>query len=74
MVSVSTLGRKLEKGYELMVLSLQNTYLVCRHAEKTLQLVRLLQRETKANEAAKYIVYFSTCAAVDYFYRVSDVM
>jgi len=49
---------------------LQNTYLVCRHAEKTLQLIRVLQREVKVNEAAKFIVYFSTCAAVDYFYRV----
>lgn len=49
---------------------LQNTVLVCRHAEKTLQLVRLLRRESVQNEAAKYIVYFSTVAAVDYFYRV----
>lgn len=51
---------------------LQNTYLICRHAEKTLQLVRLLQSESTMHEAAKFIVYFSTCAAVDYFYRVSD--
>lgn len=53
---------------------LQNMYLVCRHAEKTLQLLRLLQRESRTNEAAKFIVYFSTCAAVDYFYRVSDFL
>lgn len=50
---------------------LQNTYIICRHAEKTLQLMRVLQREVKVNEVAKFIVYFSTCAAVDYFYRVS---
>ncbi|RSH94612.1 ATP-dependent rRNA helicase spb4 [Saitozyma podzolica] len=49
--------------------ALQNTFLICRHAEKTVQLVRLLQREA-SNEAAKFIVYFSTCAAVDYFYRI----
>lgn len=49
---------------------LQNTYLTCRHAEKTLQLIRLLQREAQQNTAAKFIVYFSTCAAVDYFYRI----
>ncbi|WRT65654.1 uncharacterized protein IL334_002599 [Kwoniella shivajii] len=49
---------------------LQNTYLVCRHAEKTLQLIRILQAEVKQHESAKFIVYFSTCAAVDYFYRV----
>lgn len=51
--------------------SLQNTVLVCRHAEKTMQLTRLLRRECKRHEAAKFIVYFSTVAAVDYFYRVS---
>ncbi|WVQ94755.1 hypothetical protein IAU59_001836 [Kwoniella sp. CBS 9459] len=50
--------------------SLQNTYLVCRHAEKTLQLVRILQAEVQKHESAKFIVYFSTCAAVDYFYRI----
>ncbi|WVF67158.1 hypothetical protein IAT40_001904 [Kwoniella sp. CBS 6097] len=49
---------------------LQNTYLVCRHAEKTLQLVRILQAEVQKHESAKFIVYFSTCAAVDYFYRI----
>ncbi|WVQ83621.1 ATP-dependent rRNA helicase SPB4 [Cryptococcus sp. DSM 104549] len=51
-------------------LGLQNTFLVCRHAEKTLQLIRLLAAEAKKHEAAKFIVYFSTCAAVDYFYRI----
>ena len=45
-------------------------YLVCRHGEKTLQMVRLLQRESTKHCAARYIVYFSTCASVDYFYRV----
>ncbi|ORY27454.1 P-loop containing nucleoside triphosphate hydrolase protein [Naematelia encephala] len=50
--------------------SLQNNYIVCRHAEKTLQLVRLLQYESTSSEAARFIVYFSTCAAVDYFYRI----
>jgi ATP-dependent RNA helicase DDX55/SPB4 len=60
-----------KSGYtSLTSCSLQNTYLTCRHAEKTLQLIRLLRRESKINEAAKFIVYFSTCAAVDYFYRV----
>ena len=49
---------------------LQNTYMICRHAEKTLQLVRILQAEVQKAEAAKFVVFFSTCAAVDYFYRV----
>lgn len=51
--------------------SLSNTVLVCRHAEKTLQLTRLLRRESLQRESARYIVYFSTVAAVDYFYRAS---
>ncbi|WVW80096.1 hypothetical protein I302_102069 [Kwoniella bestiolae CBS 10118] len=50
--------------------ALQNKYMICRHAEKTLQLIRLLQAEVKKNEAAKFVVFFSTCAAVDYFYRI----
>ncbi|WVR03847.1 hypothetical protein IAU60_000844 [Kwoniella sp. DSM 27419] len=49
---------------------LQNTYLTCRHAEKTLQMIRLLQAEVKQHQSGKFIVYFSTCAAVDYFYRI----
>ena len=50
--------------------TLQNTYLVCRHAEKTLQLLRVLEREARMGQSAKFIVYFSTCAAVDYIYRI----
>ncbi|KAJ9097290.1 hypothetical protein QFC21_004959 [Naganishia friedmannii] len=50
--------------------SLQNTYILCQAAEKTLQLVRALRTETNDNGHAKFIVYFSTCAAVDYFYRI----
>lgn len=49
-------------------------YLVCWHSEKTLQLTRLLQREASLRHAAKFIVYFSTCAAVDYFYRVRSAL
>ncbi|OCF57959.1 ATP-dependent rRNA helicase SPB4 [Kwoniella mangroviensis CBS 10435] len=50
--------------------ALQNTHLICRQAEKTLQLIRLLRSEVNKNEAAKFVVFFSTCAAVDYFYRI----
>ncbi|RXK41305.1 ATP-dependent rRNA helicase SPB4 [Tremella mesenterica] len=48
---------------------LENKYLVCGPGEKTLQLVRLLKKEAREG-GAKFIVYFSTCAAVDYFYRI----
>ncbi|TXT10944.1 hypothetical protein VHUM_01695 [Vanrija humicola] len=57
-------------GERRVPMSLQNTFLVCGPAEKTLQLVRVLRREATEYEAAKMIVYFSTGAAVDYFYRV----
>lgn len=50
-------------------ISLTNTYIVCGLAERTAQLIRILERESE--HAAKFIVYFSTVAAVDYFYRVS---
>ncbi|KAJ9127620.1 hypothetical protein QFC24_001030 [Naganishia onofrii] len=51
--------------------SLQNTYILCHAAEKTLQLVRAMGTETTGeNGYSKFIVYFSTCAAVDYFYRI----
>lgn len=52
-------------------MGLQNTYLMCGQADKTLQLIRVLKKEARDHEAAKMIVYFSTGAAVDYFYRVS---
>jgi ATP-dependent RNA helicase DDX55/SPB4 len=51
--------------------SLQNTYLLCNQSEKTLQLIRLLKCETAHGGSGKFIAYFSTCAAVEYFYRVS---
>jgi ATP-dependent RNA helicase DDX55/SPB4 len=52
-------------------MGLQNRFIVTNLADKTLQLIRVLDRESAQCEAAKMIVYFSTCAAVDYFYRVS---
>lgn len=52
--------------------SLRNHFLVCRHAEKTLQAIRLLKREVSANKACRFIMYFATGAEVDYFYRVSE--
>lgn len=64
--------RNKKEGEERRIpLGLQNTYLVCNLADKTLQLVRNLRREAEKSHKAKFIVYFSTGAAVDYFYRVS---
>ncbi|KAI8319547.1 DEAD-domain-containing protein [Martensiomyces pterosporus] len=41
-------------------------YLVCPPDRKLAQVLRHIQ----SNDAQKYIIYFSTCAAVDYFYKL----
>ena len=53
--------------------SLELAYIPCAASEKMLQLVRLLRHESvnPGGESARFIVYFATCAAVDYFCRVS---
>lgn len=50
--------------------SLQNFYLVCKPSEKLLQLSRLVSNECETHNASRFIVYFATCACVNYFYRV----
>ncbi|KAI8983491.1 P-loop containing nucleoside triphosphate hydrolase protein [Pilobolus umbonatus] len=46
-------------------------YLVCEADQKLLQMVRILETELANPEGArKFIVYFATCAMVDYFYKV----
>ncbi|GAA6051993.1 hypothetical protein JCM3770_003001 [Rhodotorula araucariae] len=54
---------------------LQNGFVVCSAAERLAMLSRILRQEAFASEegeagARKFIVYFSTCAAVDYFFKV----
>lgn len=50
--------------------SLTNGYVLCHERQKIAQLIRHLQYEAKECSLHKFIVYFSTCAAVDYFYKV----
>ncbi len=54
--------------------SLQNMFQVCRAENKLSQLVRILLFEKSdagmSGGAGKFIVYFSTCAQVNYFYSV----
>ncbi|KAH6914898.1 ATP-dependent rRNA helicase spb4 [Coprinopsis sp. MPI-PUGE-AT-0042] len=50
--------------------NLQNFYSTCPPSQKLIQLVRLLTSETQTHQLSQYIVYFSTCACVDYFYRI----
>lgn len=55
---------------------LQNGYVVCAAAERTAMLLRILKQEAFVTEgedvagARKFIVYFATCACVDYFFKV----
>jgi len=50
--------------------NLQNFYIECKASDKLLQIVRIIQHETKAQQSSRFIVYFATCACVDYFYRI----
>lgn len=51
-------------------LRLKNGYVVCGPDEKFVQMIRILQHESETDEARKFILYFATCATVDYFYKV----
>ncbi|KAJ2346695.1 ATP-dependent rRNA helicase spb4 [Coemansia sp. RSA 2618] len=46
--------------------TLSVNYLICPPDRKLAQILRYIQR----NDAQKYIIYFSTCAAVDYFFKL----
>ncbi|KAI1794557.1 DEAD-domain-containing protein [Ganoderma leucocontextum] len=52
--------------------NLQNYCISCPASEKMLQLSRLIQHETKTQQSSRFIIYFATCACVDYFYRVME--
>ncbi|KAI0724030.1 DEAD-domain-containing protein [Cerioporus squamosus] len=50
--------------------NLQNYYMSCSASEKMLQLTRIIWHEVETQRSSRFIVYFATCACVDYFYRV----
>ena len=51
--------------------SLQIFYIECHASEKLVQLTRVVSYEISKNQSSQFIVYFATCACVDYFYRVA---
>jgi len=51
--------------------SLQNYFITCDFSEKLVQLARIIQLEASEKQSSHFIVYFATCACVDYFYKVS---
>ncbi|PCH38161.1 DEAD-domain-containing protein [Wolfiporia cocos MD-104 SS10] len=50
--------------------NLQNFYLTCRVSEKLVQLTRIISHEVTKQQSSRFIVYFATCACVEYFYRI----
>ncbi|KAF8205000.1 DEAD-domain-containing protein [Pholiota molesta] len=50
--------------------SLENLYVKCRTSEKLTQLIRIIAHEVVQKESSHFIVYFATCACVDYFYKI----
>ncbi|RDX56555.1 DEAD-domain-containing protein [Lentinus brumalis] len=50
--------------------NLHNYYMSCSASEKMLQLTRIIRHEVETQGSSRFIVYFATCACVDYFYRV----
>ncbi|KAL0949539.1 hypothetical protein HGRIS_009588 [Hohenbuehelia grisea] len=77
-IVVKVQTKKMQKGTQERELieeqripaNLQNFYLSCRASEKVVQLSRIIDLETKRHGTSQFIVYFATCACVDYFYRV----
>lgn len=61
-----------ERRQKLIFLySLQNSYIICPPSDKLDMLLRLFQYEARQRGSSRFIVYFATCACVDYFFRVS---
>lgn len=64
----STRGEVLEE--RRIPANLQNMSISCRSSEKLVQLSRIIRHEVSQHQCSRFIVYFSTCACVDYFYRI----
>ncbi|KAH8106782.1 DEAD-domain-containing protein [Cristinia sonorae] len=54
--------------------NLQNYFASCNASEKLIQLVRIIKHETERQQSSRFIVYFATCACVDYFYRILPLL
>lgn len=64
--------RKIKEAFEerRTPASLQNHYIKCRSSEKLLQLVRIISHEVSQQQSSHFIIYFATCACVDYFFKL----
>lgn len=43
---------------------------MCETHDKLLQLARIITHEAEDQRCSRFIIYFATCACVEYFYRV----
>lgn len=68
-VKVETVGGGKAKEEQVTPSSLEISYVICTPEEKMVQLVRFLRKERDK----KFIVYFATCACVDYYFKVKIV-
>ncbi|KAF8325254.1 P-loop containing nucleoside triphosphate hydrolase protein [Cantharellus anzutake] len=68
----ASFGDVIETNERRVPASLELAYIACATSEKTLQLIRLLRHESvnPGGESSRFIVYFATCATVDYFFSV----
>ncbi|CCF51973.1 hypothetical protein NDA14_006311 [Ustilago hordei] len=71
-------SNKAVDGFRRTPATLQNLFQVCRPENKLAQLVRILLFEASekgmSGGAKKFIVYFATCAEVNYFYSVFSAL
>ncbi|KZP17270.1 DEAD-domain-containing protein [Athelia psychrophila] len=49
---------------------LSNYYISCLPSEKLVQLARIIAHDISKHKSSQFIVYFATCACVDYFYAI----
>lgn len=64
-----------EGGERSTPATLQHTYVLAETEQKMAKLLQFLRKEVEASDTLdgkKIIVYFATCACVDYFYKVRD--
>ncbi|KAL8276635.1 hypothetical protein RQP46_010984 [Phenoliferia psychrophenolica] len=70
---VSDKGKEVAGGDRRTPASLQNGYVLVAPDAKFSTMVQILHQEVEEDSARKFIIYFATCATVDYFYKLLSV-
>lgn len=58
----------------LIFIRLHIFYTECPSSEKLIQLFHIINHEASCKNSSRFIVYFATCACVDYLYRVQNIL